>query len=83
MDRRHTTGGIGGDEAKSNGAGKAPQPVSKRARALLRQLLKHGARPGAQIEAAAKAAAIPESALIAAATGLGVRTRKGQWWLPG
>jgi len=55
----------------------------QRARALLRDQLKHGPKPGAQIEAAARAAEIPEHSLIAAADALGVRTRRGQWWLPG
>jgi hypothetical protein len=45
-------------EVKSNGAGMAPQPVGKRARSLLRDQLKHGPKPAAQIEAAAKAAKI-------------------------
>jgi hypothetical protein len=52
-----------------------------RACELVRDQLKHGPRPGAEIEAVAKAAEIPER-LIAAASALGVRTQKGQWWLP-
>jgi hypothetical protein len=32
---------------------------------------------------AAEAAEIPERSLIAAADDLGVRTQRGQWWLPG
>jgi len=39
-------------------------------------------KPGAQIEVAAQAAAIPERSRIAAASVLGVRTQRGQWWLP-
>jgi hypothetical protein len=31
----------------------------------------------------AQAAEIPERVLIAAGDALGVRTRRGQWWLPG
>jgi hypothetical protein len=34
-------------------------------------------------KAAAEAAEIPERSLIAAADALGVRTQRGQWWLPG
>jgi hypothetical protein len=45
--------------------------------------LANGPKPGAQIEAAAEAAEIPERSLIAAADDLGVRTRRGNWWLPG
>jgi hypothetical protein len=62
-------------QAEGNGSGAA--------RALLREQLRHGPKPAAQIEAAAEAAAIPESALIAAADALGVRTQRGRWWLPG
>jgi hypothetical protein len=42
-----------------------------------------GPKPASQIEVAAEAAAIPERSLIAAADELGVRTQRGQWWLPG
>jgi hypothetical protein len=56
---------------------------SERALALVRDQLKHGPKPAAQIEAAAEAAAIPERSLIAAASSLGVRTQRGQWWIPG
>lgn len=56
---------------------------STRARALVREQLKDGPRAGAEIEAAADAAAIPARSLIAAASALGVRTRRGEWWLPG
>ena len=38
---------------------------------------------GAVIEADAEAAEIPERSLIRAADWLGVRTRRGQWWLTG
>jgi hypothetical protein len=55
---------------------------SKSAKALLREHLEHGPKPGAEIEAAAEAAAIPERSLVAAASSLNVRTRRGQWWLP-
>ena len=46
---------------------------------MLEQLA-NGPKPGVEIEAAAKAAEIPERALIVAAD---VRTQRGQWWLPG
>jgi hypothetical protein len=34
------------------------------------------------VEAAAQEAAIPERSLLAATDALGVRTRRGEWWLP-
>jgi hypothetical protein len=49
----------------------------------LRRELKRGPRSGAQIEAAAEAAAIDARSLLAVADALGVRTRRGEWWLPG
>ena len=52
---------------------------SARARALVREHLKHGPRP---IMAGAEAAEISEHVLIAAASALGVGTQKGQWWMP-
>jgi hypothetical protein len=67
----------------------APAPLSERRRAseraqrLLLAHLANGPKPGALIEAAAEAAEISERALVAAADVLGVRTQKGQWWLPG
>jgi hypothetical protein len=67
--------------AKKPPRARKPRP-SQRARTLLREQLADGPRPGAQIEATAEAAEIPPRALIAAADVLGVRTRKGQWWLP-
>jgi hypothetical protein len=56
--------------------------ASKRARALLREQLANGPKPGDLVEAAAEAAEIPERSLIRAADKLGVRTQRGQWWLP-
>jgi hypothetical protein len=53
------------------------------ARALLREQLKHGPKPAAQVEAAAAAAAIPRLVLLAATDELGVRSRRGEWRLPG
>jgi hypothetical protein len=46
---------------------RAPKSQTARARALLRDQLKHGPKPGAQIEAAARAAEIPTPVLLAAA----------------
>jgi hypothetical protein len=43
---------------------------------LLRQALKNGPRPGAQVEAAS-------CSLLAATDALGVRSQRGQWFLPG
>jgi hypothetical protein len=55
---------------------------SKRAKALVREQLADGPKPGEDVRAAAHLADISERSLIAAASALGVRTRKGQWWLP-
>jgi hypothetical protein len=55
---------------------------AKRARALVREQLKHGPRPGAQIEAAALAADIPQPVLLVVTDELGVRTKRGEWRLP-
>ena len=56
---------------------------SQRAQALVRAPLADGPRRGEDVQAAAEAAEISECTLIAAASALGVRTRKGQWWIPG
>jgi len=68
----------------------APKPERRgrpprvwQARELLQEQLADGPKPGTAIEAAAKAAEIPKHALVAAAERLGVRCRRGQWWLPG
>jgi hypothetical protein len=58
-------------------------PRVQQARALLRQHLADGPRPGTEIEAAAQAAEIPKRELLAACDGLDVRSQRGQWWLPG
>jgi hypothetical protein len=55
----------------------------ERARTLVREQLAKGPKPGAEVAAAAEALEIPERSLIAAADALGVRTQRGQWWLPG
>jgi hypothetical protein len=57
--------------------------TDKRARDFLQHCLKDGPKPGAEIEAAAAAAAIPENTLIRAADALGVLSRRGEWRLPG
>jgi hypothetical protein len=57
--------------------------VSEKARALLCEQLADGPKPESQIAAAAEAADISGRTLLAAANALGVRTRRGQWWLPG
>jgi hypothetical protein len=62
---------------------RATSQVSERAQRLLRTHLASGPKRGELIEAAAEAAGIPGSSLIKAADVLGVRTRRGQWWLPG
>jgi hypothetical protein len=49
----------------------------------VRTQLKHGPKPGVEIEAAAKAALISEHVLIRAADELGVVTKGGEWRLPG
>jgi hypothetical protein len=46
----------------------------------VREQLANGPKPRSQIEAAVKAADIPERSLIVAADMLGVRTQKGQWY---
>jgi hypothetical protein len=55
---------------------------SARSQALVREQLKHGPKPESTVLAAAHLAEIPERSPIAAADALGVRTRKGVWWLP-
>jgi hypothetical protein len=55
---------------------------ARQARALVRQQLADGPRRGSEVEAAAMAAAIPRRSLLAATDFLGVRTQRGQWWLP-
>ena len=50
---------------------------------MLQRRLKDGPKPGADIEAAAKAVLIPEHALLRAADKLGVVTKRGEWRLPG
>jgi hypothetical protein len=60
-----------------------PKGCAERARAFLHDQLVEGPKRGAEIEAAAQKAAVPERSLLAAADALGVRTQRGQWWLPG
>jgi len=83
---------------KRSEATESPKPASSRSRPpkrrgrpprvqqaleLLQRQLADGWKPGALVEAAAQAAEIPKRELLAAADVLGVRTRKGQWWIPG
>jgi hypothetical protein len=60
-----------------------PKGCAERARAFLHDQLVEGPKSGAEIEAAAQEAAIPERSLLAATDALGVRCRRGEWWLPG
>ena len=66
----------GAPPASMSNPAQRSQP-SERARALVRERLADGPKPGWEIEAAAEAAAIPEHALIAAADELGVVTARG------
>jgi hypothetical protein len=50
---------------------------------LVREQLARGPRPASHVVAGAEAAEILERSLIAADDKLGVRTQRGQWWLPG
>jgi hypothetical protein len=54
-----------------------------RASVLLHEQLKAGQKPGALVEAVAEKADIAKAELIRATDALGVRYRRGQWWLPG
>jgi hypothetical protein len=49
----------------------------------VRRALAHGPKPGADMEAAATAAAIPADVLLAAVDVLRVVTRRSDWRLPG
>jgi hypothetical protein len=49
----------------------------------VRKQLADGPKPESTVMAAADLAEIPERSLIAAASALGVRTQRGQWWIPG
>jgi hypothetical protein len=57
--------------------------VKERAERCLREQLANGPALGECVKAAAAAAKVSERFLIAAADALGVRTQRGQWWLPG
>jgi hypothetical protein len=56
--------------------------LGERARTFVREQLAKGAKPEAEVTAAAEALEIPQRSLIAAADALHVRTQKGLWWLP-
>jgi hypothetical protein len=49
---------------------------------VVRELLADGPAPGESVKAAAAEANVSERTLIAAAERLGVRTQRGNWWLP-
>jgi hypothetical protein len=49
----------------------------------VREQLAHGPKRGEAVLAVAYLNDISEKSLIAAASALGVRARRGQWWLPG
>jgi hypothetical protein len=56
---------------------------ARAARELIRRALANDPKPGADIEAAAAAAAIPSDVLMVAVDVPGVVTRRGEWRLPG
>jgi hypothetical protein len=68
--------------AKKRGRPPASDGAS-RARRLLQQELRNGPRRGEHIERAAQAAAISKPLLLTAADQLGVRSKRGEWRLPG
>jgi cytosine/adenosine deaminase-related metal-dependent hydrolase len=57
--------------------------VKERAERCLREQLANGPRYGEHVIAAAAEVDVSERTLIAAAERLGVRCRRGEWWLPG
>jgi hypothetical protein len=63
-------------------AGSPPKPVVNVVGNVSRLLCRPRGPRAAEIEAAAQVAAIPERALLAAADALGVRSQRGEWWLP-
>jgi hypothetical protein len=64
-------------------AGNGRPRVKERAERCLREQLANGPRCGERVIAAAAEVDVSERTLIAAAERLGVRTRRGEWWLPG
>jgi len=50
---------------------------------VLRARLAAGPQLRSEIEVEAETLDIPEGSLLVAADELGVRTRRGEWWLPG
>jgi hypothetical protein len=64
-------------------AGNGRPRAKERAERCLRELLADGPAPGEQVIVAAAEADVSKRTLIAAAERLGVRCRRGQWWLPG
>jgi hypothetical protein len=67
----------------AGGNGAEPRPrVKERAERCSREQLANGPRCGEHVIAAAAEADFSERSLIAADERLGVRCRRGQWWLP-
>ena len=67
----------------SPAAGNGRPRAKERAEAFVREQLAYGPRHGDLVKRdAAEYAKISERTLIAAAERLGVRTQRGQWWLP-
>jgi hypothetical protein len=86
VDGRWQLPGKNGPVSKPPGAPPAVRTKKERAalikaRALLRKQLKDGPRPGRAVEIAAAEQGLAK-VLVAAADDLGVRTQRGQWWLP-
>jgi hypothetical protein len=72
------------DQSRSPSSSPERVRVRERAQALgKRAQLADGPKHGELAKAAAAEAEISERNLIAAAERLGVRSRRGQWWLPG
>jgi hypothetical protein len=67
----------------SSGHASPPARAKERAEAFVREQLANGPAPSECVKAAAAEAKVSERFLIAAAERLGVRTQRGQWWLPG
>jgi hypothetical protein len=70
--------------AEKPAAGNGRPGVKERAEAFVCEQLANGPRYGELVKRdAAEYAKISERTLIAAAERLGVRTQRGNWWLPG
>ena len=60
-----------------------PEPIGLSSAVRLLRALLHRPRSEVDVRRACEAADISERTLIVAADALGVRTQRGQWWLPG